>query len=84
MSADDELPLYAVIIFVILSSGRGNFLTELVTSSKIPCTMGKKNIKDFEKGKDVKPLNQEDMKKIIGGKNSKKKNSGGVGGILPQ
>ncbi|MCH2084279.1 MAG: hypothetical protein MK226_17920 [Saprospiraceae bacterium] len=46
--------------------------------------MGKKNIKDFEKGKDLKPLNQEDMKKIIGGKRNKKNNTGGVNGILPQ
>ena len=43
----------------------------------------KKNLKDLKK--DLKTLQEKDMKKIIGGKNDKKKKwDSGCGGIVPQ
>ncbi len=52
-----------------------------------PLTMGKskKKLDDLKKEKDLKKIKPVDMKKIIGGKKSKKrKANNGCGGILPQ
>jgi bacteriocin-like protein len=47
--------------------------------------MGKSNKKDLKDlKKDLKTLQEKDMKKIVGGKDKKKKWDSGCGGIVPQ